>query len=608
MNALVCVRVLMARSFLTIRDLPWQHESRNPFGTKSHESSNVPSYRGMAGEFTLFLVAKTFSHPGDRYFHGLLNIISSTPADQWKGLSVYKNSATCVRGQSPDCSSGFTSFSALNMVHGADAKQVFTDCSQHCGRQACSLTGEQLLKNPDCACHPYHIHEGCAESLGPEGARHLQDPDAEWRLISIRSRDRGALGAFVEGFIDGFHASPQPPFVFRNTRFEQMEQMRIGLMDQAGSAQMNFLNGDIAELLIYNKALTTPEMDRIANYLKNKYNLNGVRLTDDILSPMRSVSVSKAPGCGGNTALSSVCTNTTKLHTPYSKDAPLEVHHGEPFDVNRGYCPNPTPGQKDLEVFTISGWWLLPTDLDLTGPHQTIPSGVHDLDQRLHEQYLLVTIGEDEATEADCHIHSLPDVGSWVCESTGQNWGKLGGIRHSLPIHVGTRLVNNSNVLSRRLVHPDPATDLECEDGGLRWIYPSTGDGTDSLWTSEDEGMHKPSLRCQVLGGIRQGKQVNIYWHGASRLCKSARVCLTLYIFRVSESIWQRFPCHSMLMCTTQWSMTFFRFTFPGIKTVVTAWRSCRAQLHEGDQQSRAQASAIVDDDDKSTGERKRGR
>ena len=118
----------------------FEDQARNPFGARSHESSNVPSYRGVAKEFTIFLVAKTFSFPGDRYFHGLLNIISNNTIDRLKGLSVYKNSATCVQGNPPQCSNGFTSFSALNMVYGKDEKHKYTDCSVHCGRQACSLT------------------------------------------------------------------------------------------------------------------------------------------------------------------------------------------------------------------------------------------------------------------------------------------------------------------------------------------------------------------------------------------------------------------------------------------------------------------------------------
>ena len=53
------------------------------------------------------------------------------------------------------------------------------------------------------------------------------------------------------------------------------------------------LAGDIAEMLIYNKALTTQEMDRLANYLKVKYSLPSVRLNDDVASPLRSMPLSK---------------------------------------------------------------------------------------------------------------------------------------------------------------------------------------------------------------------------------------------------------------------------------------------------------------------------
>jgi hypothetical protein len=49
---------------------------------------------------------------------------------------------------------------------------------------------------------------------------------------------------------------------------------------------------------------------------------------------------------------------------------------GEPYDIDRGYCPNKIPGKEDEEVFTISGWFLLPTDLDITGRSQVIPSGL----------------------------------------------------------------------------------------------------------------------------------------------------------------------------------------------------------------------------------------
>ena len=50
-----------------------------------------------------------------------------------------------------------------------------------------------------------------------------------------------------------------------------------------------------------------------------------------------------------------------------------------------------------------------------TGAHQVIPSAIADLDLSLNEQYLKVTIGEDEATEAHCHIHTGVNYRGIIC-------------------------------------------------------------------------------------------------------------------------------------------------------------------------------------------------
>ena len=295
----------------------FEDETRNPFATKSHLGSNVPAYRGAPEEFTILLVAKTFTNPGDRNFHGLLNIIGSSKDHRWRGLQLFKNSAT-------EGADGFTSFSALNMVFGVNTKYDYTDCSVSCGRQACALTAQQLnaLGKRDCSCPVSSPNAACLQSLGPPGAQHLQNPDNEWRLVTVRARRHR-----IEGFIDGFHASPQPPLLIEGEdSFELVDQFRIGLLDEPGSARSNFLNGELAELLIYNKALTVQEMDRLANYLKVKYKLNGVRLNDDVASPTRSVALSKGPGCGGNTVLRTACNEANQHNTPYGKEALIEVH------------------------------------------------------------------------------------------------------------------------------------------------------------------------------------------------------------------------------------------------------------------------------------------
>lgn len=493
----------------------FQKQAHNPFGGNSDACSSMPAYRGAKKEFTLFLVAKTFSMPGDINFHGILNIIGGSGSDRWRGLSLFKNSATCVVGRTPACANGFTSFSALDMVFGDTPKWAYTDCSLLCGRQGCAFTGIELSKlgKKDCSCSISNPNVACLESWGPPGAQNLQDPDAEWRLISIRGRDK-----LLEGFIDGYHASPKPPLVFKNEEiFESVEQFRLGLLDEPGAARNNFLNGDIAEMLIYNKALTNQEMDRITNYLKNKFRLHNVRLDDDVASPLRSVAISKPPGCGHAMSRSKECNDTTANFTPYSTDGLIEVHMGEPYDMRSGsgYCPNPSPQPKDREVFTITGWYILPTDLDTNGRPQVVPSDVTFLDVDLNEQYLKVTIGKDEETEAQCHIHSVPAAGTWVCTSTGVNWGRLEGIRHGVPIKVETEVVNvsasESWTFARLLINRRMNTT--CPDGDLKWLAPTTGNGKNVAWTAEESGFIKPALRCEVLGGVREGKQINLYWY-----------------------------------------------------------------------------------------------
>jgi len=266
----------------------FQDEARNPFATKSSESSNVPSYRGVDKEMTLFVVVKTFSEPGDRDFHGIFNVVGKKRLDRWKGMSIFKNSPTCAgRGKTPTCIEGFTSFSALNMVFGVQPKYSYNDCSTVCGRQGCALTSLEMLTRRDCSCPISTPHPACLDTLGPPGFQHLQNPDNEWRLISVRTRDKK-----VEGFLDGYHASPKSPFLYENEDyFELVDQLRIGVLDEPESASRNFLNGEIAEILIYNKALTTQEMDRIANYLTTKFALKNVRLDNDAASPTRSVAL-----------------------------------------------------------------------------------------------------------------------------------------------------------------------------------------------------------------------------------------------------------------------------------------------------------------------------
>jgi hypothetical protein len=47
------------------------------------------------------------------------------------------------------------------------------------------------------------------------------------------------------------------------------------------------LDGDIAEMLVYDRALTVQEMDRLAHYLRVKFDLKNVHINGDVLSPYR---------------------------------------------------------------------------------------------------------------------------------------------------------------------------------------------------------------------------------------------------------------------------------------------------------------------------------
>ncbi len=53
----------------------------------------------------------------------------------------------------------------------------------------------------------------------------------------------------------------------------------------------------VLQMLLYNKALSVPEMDRVAHYLSRKFDLPAVRLDDGFGSPTRSVPVRARAAC-----------------------------------------------------------------------------------------------------------------------------------------------------------------------------------------------------------------------------------------------------------------------------------------------------------------------
>ena len=65
-----------------------------------------------------------------------------------------------------------------------------------------------------------------------------------------------------------------------------------------------------------------------------------------------------------------------------------------------------------------------------------------------------------------------------------------------------------------------------CPDGDLKWLAPTTGNGKNVAWTTEESGFIKPALRCEVLGGVREGKQINLYWYTRHIQISKDEICL----------------------------------------------------------------------------------
>jgi hypothetical protein len=105
----------------------------------------------------------------------------------------------------------------------------------------------------------------------------------DWTLVALRGK-----GHLLEGWVNGRHWMDPPPIYINGTDpWPSVTEMRIGLMDSGGSAANGFLDGDIAEIMVYDRALAPQELDRLAHYMAKKFDLKNVKLNSDILSPYR---------------------------------------------------------------------------------------------------------------------------------------------------------------------------------------------------------------------------------------------------------------------------------------------------------------------------------
>jgi hypothetical protein len=77
------------------------------------------------------------------------------------------------------------------------------------------------------------------------------------QIITLR-----ASGGSLEGFIDGFHSSSQPPLYVTGETAASIAQFRLGVVDTGDSSAPSYGSVDIAEILMYDDALTNQELDR----------------------------------------------------------------------------------------------------------------------------------------------------------------------------------------------------------------------------------------------------------------------------------------------------------------------------------------------------------
>ena len=157
------------------------------------------------------------------------------------------------------------------------------------------------------------VPAACKARWGPAGSQYLQDPNAGFRILTARAKrvSAGAAPVKVSVYVDGLHSSAQPPCFITGGALENVFSasdpgnvppnitgLMLGVKAFPDGSSPFFMTGDVAELLVYNKALSVPEMDRVANYLSRKFALDALRLDAGFASPTRSVPLSCA-NCAG---------------------------------------------------------------------------------------------------------------------------------------------------------------------------------------------------------------------------------------------------------------------------------------------------------------------
>jgi len=423
-------------------------------------------------KYTIFLVARTQPGITDTGQQGILNLAKAASDSTTNGLSLYKDSVVCLSGGGeaglgcsgttcPRCAaSKYTTFGALSASFGETAVTDDNSCTSSCSA-GCSLGSPPST---------------CSNLWGPTNTQNFQDAD-EWHVIAL-----WANGATLKGYIDGYHASATPPVSVTAAAAATIAQMRLGIVDQADETNSGFGNVDIAEMLVYDTALTQQELDRIGNYLAFKFGLQTFRVNADVGSVTRTAAVSKNCGCSGGPPWVT-CDNTKG---PYceagvslasgscqSLDQTLKVVTGDSY-LNLGSgigAKSPSTGGNGL---SIKGQFVLPSDVDrnaASGVFGTADySTLDDSDTIITSQYLAVSVG---------HVPYACRAAYSTLKCTQSDFVETFASDCLIYVTATVGSVDNS---------------VACAS----WVAPSP----------------IPEIRCKAPPGIGAGQDLIIYWHG----------------------------------------------------------------------------------------------
>ncbi|MGB1591803.1 MAG: IPT/TIG domain-containing protein, partial [Promethearchaeia archaeon] len=293
-----------------------------------------------------------------------------------------------------------------------------------------------------------HVANSCVKKMG--SARTLQDPDKDFRIVTIRVKTSATANKIdTKVYIDGLHDGCEKadgctltaPIELTGGTPVDLEHLRLGMMAAApadntasatatsvlaGAIANHFANVDIAEMLIYKTALSVEEMDRIGNYLSVKFNLPGFKANDFLRSPTRSMAVSAKWGCDKTLFRTHesklcdgfpACPDTTTLANVDSLTLSRELADADTDDYYNGMRLYITGGGASNDGTKLSAKGQSCRITDYTAAHATTPrSAACDLTNQGQFGYVLWGgnfLGCNGATDAVSATDQLLTV-SWV--------------------------------------------------------------------------------------------------------------------------------------------------------------------------------------------------